>query len=357
MYLQNDIFAVLKNVVKDLYSRPFDESLIIKTSETVCRLTGADYFAFYNLVPQTTLAPTFLSNNPSDFLPVYSSVASEDFLLEAMVTSHKEYVLRREFDLYDKQNQNFINAVQHSRPISDIAYMPMEYNGFLNAFFALGKAELDNVFFSEPELDIYRFIVSFMNDALLRSKLPEPDIDSIAYLDFKGNILQNGCHIGEIFNFLFGNSPCSVLETEQKELKRQFQTSYASFLHGNIKIGMDQIILIKNKKRYSFRFNLVNPGGITLPYQGTPIASVKIIESPIPPGKANPSGMINLNYGHAFTPREYQILDGIYQGNSNKLIAWNLGISESTVKRHVYNIFEKTGYRSRVELLLGLSRI
>jgi DNA-binding NarL/FixJ family response regulator len=55
-----------------------------------------------------------------------------------------------------------------------------------------------------------------------------------------------------------------------------------------------------------------------------------------------------------FTARELEVLDGIYAGKSNKEIAAELGVDESTVKRHSHNIYEKTGYRSRVELVLGL---
>jgi len=50
------------------------------------------------------------------------------------------------------------------------------------------------------------------------------------------------------------------------------------------------------------------------------------------------------------------VVRGIYQAQSNKVIAFSLGIDESTVKRHTHNIYEKTGLRSRVELVQNLSR-
>ena len=49
------------------------------------------------------------------------------------------------------------------------------------------------------------------------------------------------------------------------------------------------------------------------------------------------------------TPRERQILEHLAQGQSNKLIARHLGISEGTVKLHVKAILRKLGLRSRVE--------
>ncbi|MCO7225633.1 two-component system response regulator NarL [Pleionea sp. CnH1-48] len=49
------------------------------------------------------------------------------------------------------------------------------------------------------------------------------------------------------------------------------------------------------------------------------------------------------------TNREYEILDFIAHGLSNKMIARNLGISEGTVKVHVKHLLKKLNMRSRVE--------
>ena len=51
----------------------------------------------------------------------------------------------------------------------------------------------------------------------------------------------------------------------------------------------------------------------------------------------------------ALTPREHEILCLLAEGQSNKLIARNLGISDGTVKLHVKAILRKLGIHSRVE--------
>jgi len=51
----------------------------------------------------------------------------------------------------------------------------------------------------------------------------------------------------------------------------------------------------------------------------------------------------------ALTDREREILQGLAQGLSNKLIARNLEITEATVKVHVKNLLKKLGFRSRLE--------
>ncbi len=49
------------------------------------------------------------------------------------------------------------------------------------------------------------------------------------------------------------------------------------------------------------------------------------------------------------TPREREILSLLAEGQSNKLIARNLGISDGTVKLHVKSILRKLNVHSRVE--------
>jgi two-component system nitrate/nitrite response regulator NarL len=49
------------------------------------------------------------------------------------------------------------------------------------------------------------------------------------------------------------------------------------------------------------------------------------------------------------TPREIEILSLLAEGQSNKVIARNLGISDGTVKLHVKSILRKLGVHSRVE--------
>ena len=62
--------------------------------------------------------------------------------------------------------------------------------------------------------------------------------------------------------------------------------------------------------------------------------------------------LLSSRYG--FTAREEEIIRGIYRGCTNKDIGASLRIGEATVKRHVYNIFEKTGVDSRARLVLKM---
>lgn len=52
------------------------------------------------------------------------------------------------------------------------------------------------------------------------------------------------------------------------------------------------------------------------------------------------------------TPRELDVVHAVVEGRTNREIAGKLGIAEDTVKRHLTNVFDKTGVSSRLELAL-----
>ena len=53
----------------------------------------------------------------------------------------------------------------------------------------------------------------------------------------------------------------------------------------------------------------------------------------------------------SFTPREREVLQHVCQGQTNKEIAFELGISEPLVKAFVQQLFAKTGVRNRAQLV------
>jgi DNA-binding CsgD family transcriptional regulator/streptogramin lyase len=73
----------------------------------------------------------------------------------------------------------------------------------------------------------------------------------------------------------------------------------------------------------------------------------KVRSSPLAVGE-NLDGMVE-TYG--LTAREQEILRLVLQGASNKDIERKLFISSSTVRNHIYNIYQKLGVRNRLELI------
>jgi DNA-binding NarL/FixJ family response regulator len=62
--------------------------------------------------------------------------------------------------------------------------------------------------------------------------------------------------------------------------------------------------------------------------------------------------VLNSNGDSLLTPREEQVVALVAEGLGNRPIARELNLSEHTVKKYLFRIFEKLGISSRVELVL-----
>jgi DNA-binding NarL/FixJ family response regulator len=62
--------------------------------------------------------------------------------------------------------------------------------------------------------------------------------------------------------------------------------------------------------------------------------------------------VINLNGDHLLTGREEQVVALVADGLTNRVIASELGLSEHTIKKYLFRIFDKLGISTRVELVL-----
>lgn len=56
------------------------------------------------------------------------------------------------------------------------------------------------------------------------------------------------------------------------------------------------------------------------------------------------------------TPRELEVIQGVAAGKTNIEIAHELSVSQKTVEKHLFNLFEKLGVYSRVEVALWAVR-
>ena len=70
-----------------------------------------------------------------------------------------------------------------------------------------------------------------------------------------------------------------------------------------------------------------------------------------PPASASPGRVALLRDGTRLTPREQQVLRSVLEGLSNKEIAFQLNVSQSSVKATLQQLFDKTGVRTRSQLV------
>ena len=58
-----------------------------------------------------------------------------------------------------------------------------------------------------------------------------------------------------------------------------------------------------------------------------------------------------------FTERQMAVIDGLRRGKQNKIIAYELNVSESTIKVHVRNIMKKLKARNRTEAAFMINKM
>jgi DNA-binding NarL/FixJ family response regulator len=62
--------------------------------------------------------------------------------------------------------------------------------------------------------------------------------------------------------------------------------------------------------------------------------------------------VLNSKGRHLLTPREEQVVALVAEGLSNRQVAAELKLSEHTIKKYLFRVFEKLGISTRVELVL-----
>ena len=59
----------------------------------------------------------------------------------------------------------------------------------------------------------------------------------------------------------------------------------------------------------------------------------------------------------SLTPQQYKVLVMLRDGSLNKQIAWELNVSEATIKAHITAIFRKLGVKNRTQAVIALQQM
>lgn len=112
-----------------------------------------------------------------------------------------------------------------------------------------------------------------------------------------------------------------------------------------IKAGADGYLLkeIKADKLHEAIHEILNGGSTMSPSIAQ--KTMRLLRNPIAITSEKDKELVEL------TPREIEVLEQLSKGLKNKLIADNLFLSISTVKKHVENIFDKLHVHNRIEAI------
>ena len=112
-----------------------------------------------------------------------------------------------------------------------------------------------------------------------------------------------------------------------------------------IKAGADGYLLKETKadKLYEAIHEIMNGGATMSPSIAQ--KTMRLLRNPIAISSEKDKELVEL------TPREIEVLEQLSKGLKNQLIADNLFLSVSTVKKHIENIFNKLQVHNRIEAI------
>jgi DNA-binding NarL/FixJ family response regulator len=112
-----------------------------------------------------------------------------------------------------------------------------------------------------------------------------------------------------------------------------------------IKAGADGYLLKETKadKLYEAIHEILNGGATMSPSIAQ--KTMRLLRNPIAISSEKDKELVEL------TPREIEVLEQLSKGLKNQLIADNLFLSVSTVKKHIENIFNKLQVHNRIEAI------
>ncbi len=70
-------------------------------------------------------------------------------------------------------------------------------------------------------------------------------------------------------------------------------------------------------------------------------------------GRSGPNGAVDPSSERKLTPRQQEVLQCLARGQSNKEIAYQLGLSQGTVKIHIAAIFRAFKVRNRTQAVIA----
>lgn len=92
-------------------------------------------------------------------------------------------------------------------------------------------------------------------------------------------------------------------------------------------------------------------------FEGNVCLPSEILRTPSTPNRQNRETSISPEKMRSLTRKELSVLKYLTQGLANKVIAYELNISETTVKSHVSSILKKLGASNRVKVVASAANI
>ncbi len=354
MNLNDSQIRRVRQIIDKVYSSEMNASFLEEISPLVGEILDSHYFACCLFPGKSSPRRILISNNSREFVEVYTPLMPKDFLIDHLVETNSITVYSRLMHDGYPVDREFLEETQKVRPVSDGCYIPLKLHNAFAGFFAVARAGLNSNIFSDNDIELFNFICGFLTESFIRTFRNKLQDDSTALINGRGEILEQGEFIAEAFRQLFSQNHARNPCAESSLYEKIFMSRVKAFLSPHPLPGDGEFTIIKDGRDY--HFVLTRLSSPPLRHFLTNEAQLKIELCREETNKIqNYLSVEDLKNRYAYTRQEHRIINMIYMGLSNKSIARELQISESTVKRHIWNIFTKTGVKNRTQLVFKLT--
>lgn len=360
-----------KQFIQEIYTHPLDEQTILDLTPLINQMFDSHYFTILIFPNMYEKKRKYISTNSSSYSRLYCSLHHDDLLLQNLVNGNKisiAYSVTRE---QCSHSEEFIIEMFRNRPVSDICYVPLNVNGYLAGFICISRAGTNSRFirilnipkldafnkpFSENEVRLFSFIGGFINEGFKRTLQMTVTEDRSAYFNMYGQIVAAGQHIEIVLKEVFGKRMWNMPFKSGSPHGENFKNKFQKFLAGPQGPGCGEFCLTQFGRTHRFIFSYLQRQSIRPYFPDEPQVKLTLL----PGGRAaesvrNESVVKKLTEFYGLTLRELDVVDNMYRGMSNKEISETMRITEGTVKRHISNIFAKTGVKSRVQYIFKIN--
>ncbi len=354
MIINDQQTAVIRKIINKVYTERLDENFLMEISPEIGKLLDIQYFAALLFPNRYTHDKLLISNNPSEFVDVYTHLSDLDFLTDTLIKTNSITVYREIRDREFPGKKEFLAETQKVRPVSDCCYIPLKINNSLAGIFAAARGGLKGKLLSDNDIQIFNFICGFINEGFIRTLYSETE-ENTALLNSYGEVIVCGQKIKDVFSDLAGKDSYRTPMKGRSVFSYQFSRQFRVFLSNRKNPGAGEFSLINGEREYHFILK-----NLKTPYYRNyipeePQYSISLVKDNESVCREDIHDFSKIGTLYELTPREKEVSRYIFKGFSNREISLKLKISEGTVKQHIWNIFNKTGVDSRTQLIFKLS--
>lgn len=367
MIIPDTKIGVLTRFIREIYTDTLNQERLLRLASLISELVDSHYFGLL-LYPNVFIKQKYyFSNNDKSYVELYSSIVSMDFLMKNLIHGAGISVLNAFPDDVFTGNMEFSLGALRGRPVADLCYAPLSLDGYRVGHMAVSRAGLTfrirnlldlrgldsiNSPYSRNEIKQIIFLAGFVNDALTRALAPPVAEEDTAYADAFGKITVSGLRMRDTLKRVFGDRYWNYPSQGPYQNHTLFADAFRGFLLGPHLPRKGEARLTDNGGTLTISFAFLPSNGLRPYFPKEPQVKMTLREETAGAAFTEENFPLDLNVERLeLTPREGEIVRCICRGMSNREISENLKIAEATVKRHLYNTFEKAGVRSRTELM------